>query len=116
MHQRSPQSGLIDGLRILVVCCVIPAFSGCINPMYARLPVFWAGHPQSERQAFQDQDPFPDPDIGPNMFARPRAFARPRTESRRAAEQRIFHGLPSGPEAAPPGYPRGGMGRPNAAW
>lgn len=119
-QSQKQQQGLrrcyIGRLSALSLFCVTTFVSGCIHPMYSRLPVFWTGHPQSEGRAYQDQDPFPDPDIGPDMLSRPRSFSRPRTESRRAAEQRIFHGLSSGPEATPPGYPRGGMGRPNAAY
>lgn len=92
------------------------AMTGCMHPLHSRFPVMQPGHPLSERQAYQDQDPFPDPDIGPETSARPREFSRPRTESRRAAEQRIFHGLQSGPENVPPGYPRGGLRRPDAAY
>lgn len=89
-------------------------FAGCFSPNHARLPMMQPAHPQSEAQAFQQQDPFPDPDIGPDIMSRPPDYIRPRTESRRAAEQRLFQGTPSGPEFSPPGYPRGGLNRPNA--
>lgn len=89
-------------------------FAGCFSPNHARLPIMQPAHPQSEAQAFQQQDPFPDPDIGPDIMSRPLDYIRPRTESRRAAEQRLFQGTPSGPEYSPPGYPRGGLNRPNA--
>lgn len=81
-----------------------------------RFPVAWVGHPQSERQAFQQQDPFPDPDLGPDIGGRPPDFVRPRAAPRKAAEQRLLQGIPSGPEAIPPGYPQGGLNRPNAAY
>ncbi|MEQ9408630.1 MAG: hypothetical protein RIK87_12920 [Fuerstiella sp.] len=90
--------------------------AGCISPLHTRMPVLWASHPQSERQAFQQQDPFPDPDLGPDMQSRPREYSRPRTAPRRAAEQRLLQGIPSGPEYAPPGDPRGGLRRPAAAY
>ena len=76
----------------------------------------WTGHPGYEGRAFQQQDPFPDPDIGPDSGARPRDFVRPRTESRKAAEQRLFQGLPASPAFAPQGYPRGGLNRPAAVY
>lgn len=71
--------------------------------------------PRSEAIAFEQQDPFPNPDIAPSTGVRPLGFDRPRTQPRKAAEQRIFHGIQSGPEYAPPGEPQGGLRRPQAA-
>jgi hypothetical protein len=63
--------------------------------------------PAAENAAYERQHPFPDPDIGPSLESSPRDYDRPRTDSRRAAEQRLFQGLPIGPEFIPPGNPRG---------
>lgn len=92
-------------LLLLLIC-------GCFSPMHTRLPTFWTGYADSEGMAYQQQDPFPDPDIGPDIYSRPLGFERPRTQERRAAEQRMFQGLPSVPEAIPRGYPRGGLSAP----
>ena len=64
-------------LALLCVCC-----SGCINPMFTRLPSYWTYHPTSEARAYEQQDPFPDPDIGPEVSSRPRGYDRPRTVKR----------------------------------
>ncbi len=89
---------------------------GCFSPRHSRLPTGRINDPRAESRAYQEQDPFPDPDIGPDTMARPRDFARPRTAPRRAAELRLLHGIPSGPEHVRPGDPRGGLHRPNAAY
>jgi hypothetical protein len=90
----------------------LTSICGCFSPMHTRLPTFYTGYPQSEGMAFQQQDPFPDPDIGPDMQSRPLGFVQPRTPERKAAEQRLFQGLPSVPEYIPNGYPRGGLSAP----
>ena len=102
-----------------LLCCsfvLVTCLSGCMNPYNTRFPTLWTAHPQSELQAFQQQDPFPDPDMAPGTESRPRAFIRPRNEARRAAEQRILQGLPSSPEMIPPGAPQGGLSRPAAVY
>jgi len=98
-------------LALLCVCC-----SGCINPMFTRLPSYWTYHPTSEARAYEQQDPFPDPDIGPEVSSRPRGYDRPRTAPRKAAEQRLLYGAPNSPEYIPPGYPQGGLSRPGAVY
>ncbi|MCA9201848.1 MAG: hypothetical protein KDA59_02315 [Planctomycetales bacterium] len=72
--------------------------------------------PLAENMAYQRQDPFPDPDIGPSLHSSPRGYDRPRSEARRAAEQRLFQGIPVGPESVPPGPPQGGLRRPQAVY
>lgn len=72
--------------------------------------------PYAENMAYQQTNPFPDPNIGPSMDSSPREYNRPRTEPRRAAEQRMFQGLPVGPEFVPPGPPQSGLKRPRAVF
>jgi len=86
-------------LGCLMLCC------GCFNPANARLPQSRPWLPEQENAAFEQQYPFSDPDIGPSTDANPRGYDRPRSSSRRAAEQRVFQGLPAGPESIPPGAP-----------
>jgi len=88
---------------LLVVC------GGCFNAQNTRFPSFQTWTPGVENEAYERQDPFPDPDIGPSLESTPRGYDRPRSESRRAAEQRMFQGLPVGPENVRPGVPQGGL-------
>jgi len=94
-------------VRLTVAACFCCAAAGCITLANTRFPTFWRAHPLSERQAWQRNDPLPDPNIGPAMEARPREFQIPRTLERRAAEQRIFRGLPVAPERIPPRMSQG---------
>ena len=81
---------------------------GCMNPEFVRFPNWNTSFPAAENAAYSRQDPFPDPDIGPSTDSTPRGYERPRSQARRAAEQRLFQGVPVGPENVPPGAPRGG--------
>ncbi|MEI7702888.1 MAG: hypothetical protein WCK86_24040 [Planctomycetia bacterium] len=83
----------------LMLCC------GCFNSNSPRLPQSRPWLPEQENAAFEQQYPFSDPDIGPSTDANPRGYDRPRSSARRAAEQRVFQGLPAGPESIPPGAP-----------
>ena len=76
---------------------------GCFNSATTRLPQSRPWLPDQEKAAYEQQYPFADPDIGPSTESNPRGYDRPRSASRRAAEQRVFQGLPAGPEAIPPG-------------
>lgn len=98
--------GAVGGL--LFVFC---GLAGCMNPNFVRYPTWTTSFPHAENLAYQQQDPFPDPDIGPSLESSPRDYDRPRSLPRRAAEQRLFQGLPLGPEAVPPGAPQGGLQR-----
>jgi hypothetical protein len=92
------------------------SFCGCMNAQNTRFPSWAAYFPRAENAAYEQQDPFPDPDIGPSLDSTPRGYDRPRSEQRRAAEQRVFQGVPVGPEAVPPGVPQGGINRPRAVY
>jgi hypothetical protein len=81
--------------------------SGCMNPNFVRYPTWNTSFPAAENAAYSRQDPFPDPDIGPNTDSSPRGYERPRSTARQAAEQRLWQGLPVGPESVPPGAPQG---------
>jgi hypothetical protein len=83
--------------------------AGCMNAQNTRFPTWNTWFPSAENAAYERQDPFPDPDIGPSMDSTPRGYDRPRSEPRRAAEQRVFQGLPVGPEYVRPGVPQGGL-------
>ena len=76
---------------------------GCFNSATTRLPQSRPWLPDQENAAYEQQYPCADPDIGPSTESNPRGYDRPRSSSRRAAEQRVFQGLPAGPEAIPPG-------------
>ncbi|MCR9198336.1 MAG: hypothetical protein NXI04_06820 [Planctomycetaceae bacterium] len=102
--------------RIIILLMMCGSLSGCVNPMFTRLPSYWTYHPTSEARAYEQQDPFPDPDIGPEVSSRPRGYDRPRTAPRKAAEQRLLYGTPYSPENIPPGYPQGGLQRPAAVY
>ena len=82
---------------------------GCMNAQNTRFPSLYTWFPAAENEAFERTAPFPDPDIGPSMDSTPRGYDRPRSESRKAAEQRMFQGLPVGPEYVRPGVPQGGL-------
>jgi len=81
--------------------------SGCMNAQNTRFPSLYTWYPAAENDAYERTDPFPDPDIGPSMDSTPRGYDRPRSESRKAAEQRMFQGMPVGPEYVRPGVPQG---------
>lgn len=83
------------------------AISGCMNAQNTRFPSLYTWYPAAENDAYERTDPFPDPDIGPSMDSTPRGYERPRSESRKAAEQRMFQGMPVGPEYVRPGVPQG---------
>lgn len=100
---------------MMLICCVV-GLSGCMNPDFVRYPTAMTAFPLAENIAYQRQDPFPDPDIGPSLGSTPRGYERPRSPARRAAEQRLFQGIPVGPEFVPPGAPRGGLSRPQAIY
>jgi hypothetical protein len=80
---------------------------GCMNPQFTRFPTWFTSFPSAENAAYERQLPFPDPDIGPSTEASPRGYERPRSLARRAAEQRLFQGIPVGPESMPSGVPGG---------
>lgn len=82
--------------------------AGCMNSENTRFPSWYTWQPGAENRAYERQDPFPDPDIGPAL-PMPREYERPRSPARQAAEQRMFQGLPVGPEYVPPGVPQGGL-------
>jgi hypothetical protein len=87
----------------------ILSLCGCMNAQNTRFPSWTAWFPSAENRAYERQDPFPDPDIGPSTDATPRGYERPRSQTRRAAEQRLFQGIPVGPENVSPGVPQGGL-------
>jgi hypothetical protein len=95
---------------LLAVGIVMMLISGCMNAQNTRFPSLYTWYPSAENDAYERTDPFPDPDIGPSLHSTPRGYERPRSESRKAAEQRIFQGLPVGPEYVRPGVPQGGLG------
>ena len=103
-------------LPIIWTTLLIVACSGCMNTQNTRFPSWFAYFPGAENTAYQQQDPFPDPDIGPSLDSSPRGYDRPRSEQRRAAEQRLFQGVPVGPEYVPPGVPQGGLNRSRAVY
>ena len=98
----------VAAMLMLVFC------GGCMNPNFVRYPTWTTSFPHAENMAYQQQDPFPDPDIGPSTGSSPRGYDRPRSLPRRAAEQRLFQGIPAGPESVAPGAPLGGLQRPRA--
>ncbi|MFM8474923.1 MAG: hypothetical protein ACKOEO_03895 [Planctomycetaceae bacterium] len=92
-----PRAKFVRGLLSLLLCCV----TGCLHPEFTRLPTLQTWSRSAELQAYEQRYPFPDPDIGPSTETNPRGYDRPRTATRRAAEQRVFQGIPSGPESKP---------------
>lgn len=102
--------------------CIAAALSltmcaaGCMTPANTRFPTWTSWFPSAENAAYERQDPFPDPDIGPSLDSTPRGYERPRSEARRAAEQRMFQGLPVGPESMPRGVPQGGRNSDRAVY
>lgn len=85
-------------LPLLLLLCALP---GCLNPAFTRLPTMQVWSRSAETQAWEQHYPFPDPDTGPSTEGNPRDYDRPRTAVRRAAEQRLFQGIPAGPESKP---------------
>jgi hypothetical protein len=83
---------------LLLLLCVVP---GCLNPAFTRLPTWQVWSRSAETEAYEQHYPFPDPDTGPSTEGNPRDYDRPRAAVRRAAEQRIFQGIPAGPESKP---------------
>ena len=111
-HQRRLGSGqlrLRRQLSLLGAGAAMVVMCGCMNAQNTRFPSLYTWFPAAENEAFERTDPFPDPDIGPSMDSTPRGYDRPRSESRKAAEQRMFQGLPVGPEYVRPGVPQGGL-------
>jgi hypothetical protein len=98
IHQRC---SVLWRVAIAVAACC--ACGGCLNPQYARLPQCLAAQPTQETRAWEQHYPFSEPELGPASESVPRGFDRPRSGPRRAAEQRVFQGLPAGPEAQPAG-------------
>ncbi len=92
--------------KVFVILLGLIHLTGCLNPNFTRLPSWYAAFPAAENAAYNRQDPFPDPDIGPETDSSPRGYERPRSTARQAAEQRLFQGLPVGPEGVPPGVPQ----------
>lgn len=82
---------------------VVPLTAGCLNPAATRMPRSFSWPAAAENQAFEQHYPFSDPDVGPSTDSAPRGYERPRSAPRRAAEQKVFQGIPAGPESVPPG-------------
>lgn len=82
---------------------VLPLTAGCLNPATTRMPRCLSWPAAAENQAFERHYPFSDPDLGPSTESAPRGYERPRSAARRAAEQKVFQGIPAGPESVPPG-------------
>ncbi len=95
LNERWPASGMA------LVALTFSA-AGCFNPQATRLPQWQVDWPAAEVAAWQQHYPFSDPDVGPDTGAGPRGFERPRSAARRAAEQRVFDGIPAGPESVLP--------------
>jgi hypothetical protein len=111
-HQSHSGSGRIRFARqlsMLSVSAAMIVMCGCMNSQNTRFPSWYTWFPAAENEAYERTDPFPDPDIGPSLHSTPRGYDRPRSESRKAAEQRMFQGLPVGPEYVRPGVPQGGL-------
>jgi hypothetical protein len=111
-HQRRLGSGqlrLRRQLSLLGAAAAMMVMGGCMNAQNTRFPSLYTWFPAAENEAYERTDPFPDPDIGPSLHSTPRGYDRPRSESRKAAEQRMFQGLPVGPEYVRPGVPQGGL-------
>jgi len=111
-HQRRLGSGqlrLRRRLSLLGAAAAMMVMGGCMNAQNTRFPSLYTWFPAAENEAYERTDPFPDPDIGPSLHSTPRGYDRPRSESRKAAEQRMFQGLPVGPEYVRPGVPQGGL-------
>lgn len=111
-NQRRGRSGrerLRQHVSMFSAGAAMLVMSGCMNAQNTRFPSLYTWYPAAENDAYERTDPFPDPDIGPSMDSTPRGYDRPRSESRKAAEQRMFQGLPVGPEYVRPGVPQGGL-------
>ena len=84
----------------VAAAAVLSFFSGgCLNPGLTRMPQCLSAHPLQETRALEQHYPFSEPELGPASESVPRGFDRPRSSARRAAEQRVFQGLPAGPES-----------------
>jgi len=111
-HRSRSGSGLIRlarQLSVLSASAAMVVMCGCMNSQNTRFPSWYTWFPAAENEAYERTDPFPDPNIGPSLHSTPRGYDRPRSESRKAAEQRMFQGLPVGPEYVRPGVPQGGL-------
>ncbi|MEY3173752.1 MAG: hypothetical protein RLZZ436_1666 [Planctomycetota bacterium] len=96
--QRPESWRVLARVPLLLVLCTT---AGCLNPQFTRLPTWQVWSQSAENQAYEQHYPFSDPDVGPATDANPRGYDRPRTATRRAAEQRVFQGIPAGPESKP---------------
>ena len=103
-------------VQVAVSALLLVTASGCMNAQNTRFPSWYSWYPGAENEAYERQDPFPDPDIGPSLDSSPRGYDRPRSEARRAAEQRMFQGVPVGPESVRPGVPQGGLRKNRAVY
>ncbi|MFM7058781.1 MAG: hypothetical protein ACKO2P_17865 [Planctomycetota bacterium] len=97
-HTRRPTPAANLPRGLLMLLCTI---TGCLNPRFTRMPTWQTWSRSAENQAYEQHYPFTDPDIGPSTDGNPRGYDRPRTATRRAAEQRVFQGIPAGPESKP---------------
>ena len=115
---RSPQffCGGKAVVQVAVSALLLVTTSGCMSAQNTRFPSWYSWYPGAENEAYERQDPFPDPDIGPSLDSSPRGYDRPRSEARRAAEQRMFQGVPVGPESVRPGVPQGGLRKNRAVY
>jgi len=58
-------------LRHLVLAAATLSMTGCLNPVFYRLPSFWTRPADVERREYQYHDPFPDGQTGPSTGFRP---------------------------------------------
>ena len=112
----APAASHATRLAYIAAVAMLLSSSGCMTPANTRFPTWTSWFPSAENAAYERQDPFPDPDIGPSLDSTPRGYERPRSEARRAAEQRVFQGLPVGPESMPRGVPQGGRNSDRAVY
>ncbi len=59
--------------HILLTIATLP-LSGCLNPMFYRLPTLWPRPPEVEQRESEYHDPFPDSQTGPSTGVRPQNF------------------------------------------
>lgn len=63
---------------------------GCLSPHTTRFPTFGQKDSETERRAYQLQDPYPDSRIGPSTGFRPLGFEDQRSEAQNAKDR--FYG------------------------
>ncbi len=97
-------------LRYPLLAAAMLSMTGCLNPVFYRLPSFWTRPADVERREYQYHDPFPDGQTGPSTGFRPTNYNEQRPMPVRIREK--YDGSrvrpPLGPGVPPPVGPAAG--------